>query len=121
MSTEAPEPLELEAFLRHLHDERGVAPGIELAAIANLLAFLVDKGLVDEVGSWLSFYESNQSVSAEQILEVMPGDVMAAVSAVLRMSAEQAAAALGTALPAFIDSIRPDKEEFETLLLPPST
>ncbi|MFB8174191.1 YidB family protein [Kitasatospora purpeofusca] len=76
--------------------------------MSDLLLYLAHEGLGEEVESWLSPHESNKAVSAEQMLKAMPDELITQVSTELGVTAEQMAADLAAAMPAFIDSLTPE-------------
>jgi len=78
----------------------------QTGGLGGLLKSFQDKGYGDQAASWVSTGQ-NQSVSADQIQDVL-GGLVQQVSQALGISPQKASASLAELLPNLIDKLTPD-------------
>ncbi|MFE4055165.1 YidB family protein [Streptomyces sp. NPDC059096] len=96
------------------------AEEISAEEFGDFLVLLADKGLADEVGSWVSDQVGNRSITGEQLLSVLDADEVAAAAAEAGVSVQEYADGLAEQLPHVVDKATPqgelpDDEEFRHL------
>jgi len=85
----------------------GIMQMIESKGLGGLLQSFQEKGLGDVISSWVGTGE-NQPISADQIQEVLGGDVMQKIADKAGIPQEELSGKLAEVLPGVIDKMTPD-------------